>query len=549
MTKILRKLRTLLPSILLALLVPTLAWAVDLAFKQGHALLLDGDTPDSNTYAQLILGYDGTNLQFIKTDSGGALTLSSSTAALVDTELPAAAALSDTTANPTAPMVGAAMMGFNSTWQRIGTLTPQDDRSNGIIPLETLSYLALFDGTTWDRARSYAANADNVTSPTLGLLGVADYLFAYDGTNWDRARIDGSGNLLVSLGTGLDATNDKVGGNIVSNAAFTDGTSTVFMMGGYFDDAAGTALTENDGFAMRINQFGASVGVVEDGDTRALYQDVETVGADDVANTENGAWGYNALMGFDGTTWDRFRTSATMTGGFLSALRAEADLSGNTAAAGYQLRSGTPTNDMNTANFLGTIAWPIVYDPVDTSNEDYVFGARTNVDDLAVTTEANTIQVSSTLWGLDIASSDWDRIRSFNWADTITPGDGTDDGLLGTYSILTSYNGSTQDRLKTSQIAGFYTPSATTINVTVDGGEDCTADNALTAGVDYIVQASGTVFLELNADAATAGATTADMRIENPGLYTVRATAAQDTACFSVASGSAVAYITAVTWN
>lgn len=52
------------------------------------------------------------------TAGGGAVTITSGTVT-ADTELPAAAALSDATANPTAPMVGAGQMNWNGTnWER-----------------------------------------------------------------------------------------------------------------------------------------------------------------------------------------------------------------------------------------------------------------------------------------------------------------------------------------------------------------------------------------------------------------------------------------------
>lgn len=45
-----------------------------------------------------------------------------------------------------------------------------------------------FNGTTWDRTRSFAGNADDIVSPTLGLAGAAAFGLVYDGTNWDRQR-------------------------------------------------------------------------------------------------------------------------------------------------------------------------------------------------------------------------------------------------------------------------------------------------------------------------------------------------------------------------
>jgi hypothetical protein len=55
-------------------------------------------------------------------DNGGSLTVDGTVAVagVVDTELPAAAALADNTANPTAPAVGAFLMGFDGTnWDRV----------------------------------------------------------------------------------------------------------------------------------------------------------------------------------------------------------------------------------------------------------------------------------------------------------------------------------------------------------------------------------------------------------------------------------------------
>src|SRR5437016_4887392 len=93
-----------------------------------------------------LMGFDGTNWHRIKSDSTGLLSASISGTATVDTEMPAAAGLADATANPTTPLVGSANEVFN--------------------------------GTTWDRARS-ATNATG-TSGT-GLLGAG--VLGYDTVN------------------------------------------------------------------------------------------------------------------------------------------------------------------------------------------------------------------------------------------------------------------------------------------------------------------------------------------------------------------------------
>jgi len=76
-----------------------------------------------------LMAFDGTNWDRVQTGAaatgslkvdGSAVTQPVSIAAAVDTELPTAAALSDATANPTAPMVGAALMLWDGSanWKR-----------------------------------------------------------------------------------------------------------------------------------------------------------------------------------------------------------------------------------------------------------------------------------------------------------------------------------------------------------------------------------------------------------------------------------------------
>ena len=73
-----------------------------------------------------------------------------------DTELPTAAALSDGASNPTAPAVGAHLMGWNSTtWDRL-TTRGSDNDGQGVISaghIITLGRTQVYNGTTWDRLR------------------------------------------------------------------------------------------------------------------------------------------------------------------------------------------------------------------------------------------------------------------------------------------------------------------------------------------------------------------------------------------------------------
>ena len=102
--------------------VLTLPALVAGAAKIG-AVDLDSDATTGSAVpavAQLAAGTDGTNARALKTDTAGELQVDVLTLPTVDTELPAAAALADATANPTVPGVGNFAHLFNSsTWDRV----------------------------------------------------------------------------------------------------------------------------------------------------------------------------------------------------------------------------------------------------------------------------------------------------------------------------------------------------------------------------------------------------------------------------------------------
>ncbi len=66
---------------------------------------------------------------------------------------------------------------------------------------------------------------------------------------------------------------------VADNAGFTDGTTPVQPAGYVFDEVAGTALTENDAAAARIDSKRAQVGVIEDATTRGQRAAVSAAGA------------------------------------------------------------------------------------------------------------------------------------------------------------------------------------------------------------------------------------------------------------------------------
>jgi hypothetical protein len=114
-----------------------------------------------------------------------------------------------------------------------------------------------------------------------------------------------------------------VSGEVVDNAGYTDGTSRVLPAGFIFDEVAGTALTENDAAASRIDSKRAQVHVLEDKTTRGQRQAVSATGSALVDNEELPAAAALAdamanptttLIGaidvvFNGSTFERRRTA------------------------------------------------------------------------------------------------------------------------------------------------------------------------------------------------------------------------------------------------
>lgn len=119
---------------------------------------------------------------------------------------------------------------------------------------------------------------------------------------------------------------------INDNGGFTDGNTNVAPVGFILDEVAGTALTENDVAAARIDSKRAQIGVIEDAATRGQRAAVSAAGrlsvdasgvtitadtelpaaaalADATANPTAPAVASH-IMGWNGATWDRVITSS-----------------------------------------------------------------------------------------------------------------------------------------------------------------------------------------------------------------------------------------------
>lgn len=154
-------------------------------------------------------------------------------------------------------------------------------------------------GTTYFGVQAVRSNA-NTVELTSGVLGAAPaYCWEVSVNAYTHFRVratawtSGTANIVIlpgvyatepipatqttpvtvssgTLTTLTTLTNITNWGNVADNAAFTDGTTRLSMDGFIFDDTAGTALTENDAAAARVNANRAQVMTIEDGATRGV---------------------------------------------------------------------------------------------------------------------------------------------------------------------------------------------------------------------------------------------------------------------------------------
>lgn len=164
----------------------------------------------------------------------------------------------------------------------VGTLTFQGSNDN-----TTFVSIPLVPITT-------PAGVPAITTTTTGIW-IGPVAFKYfrvrmtlytSGTATGIAELYYSAAPLHSMGVGSGTittlttlTNITNWGNVVDNGAFVDGTTRLSPNGYIFDEVAGTALTENDAAAARIDEKRAQIHILEDGTTRGRRATVTAGGA------------------------------------------------------------------------------------------------------------------------------------------------------------------------------------------------------------------------------------------------------------------------------
>jgi hypothetical protein len=230
---------------------------------------------------------DGATLsQLASVDASGRLSVNltaSSATVTVDSELPAAAALSDNFANPTAPGVGAFNMVWDgSTWDR----APGTSTDGLLVNLGTNNDVTVTSGsiTADTELPAAAALADNTSNPTVPAVGAFGMLF--DGSTWDRAPGTSAGGAFVS-------------GPIAHDAAITGTGVNAQLVGGRASTAVPTAVSaDGDAVWAWLDRRGAQKMVlvddagdsVMDGTNNAVNVNVVAGASGGVTHTDDAAF-------------------------------------------------------------------------------------------------------------------------------------------------------------------------------------------------------------------------------------------------------------------
>lgn len=240
---------------------------------------------------------------------------------------------------------------FHKFQAATSVIRPQDARSNENDMQEVIGYAAGYNGTSWDRLRTVNTGvlqvapsyAGTVASTGVGASGAQTQrvVTATDSTIGTVTTV----STVTTLTTCTTLTNITNWGNVVDNAGFTDGTTRVSVSGYIFDETAGTALTENDAAAARIDSKRAQVMVFEDETTRGQRATVNTSKGLHVTPVGHTSGGLSQATGSIGATVTAVKASAGQVYGWYF-YNANASVSYvqffNTATGGVTLGTTTP---------------------------------------------------------------------------------------------------------------------------------------------------------------------------------------------------------------
>lgn len=221
----------------------------------------------------LMIGDDGTNVQSVKVDTAGVLAIQDNGGSIT---------VDGTFFQATQPVSVAAVVHVDDN---AGSLTVDGVFFQATQPISAAA-LPLPAGAATSALQTQPGV--DIGDVTINNAAGASAVNIQDGGN--SITVDGvffqgtqpvSGTVTANQGT-ANATpwNENIAqiagvAPLADNAAFTDGTSTLISAGYIFDEVAGTALTENDVAAARVDSKRAQVFVLEDTTTRGRRQTVQ----------------------------------------------------------------------------------------------------------------------------------------------------------------------------------------------------------------------------------------------------------------------------------
>lgn len=246
-----------------------------------------------------------------------------------DTELPTAATLADSTANPTVPAVGSFPHWFSgSTWARaVGAVDNADAQATAASLNKLLSVVRLqgFNGTTWDRIRTggllgslladVQASTPTVVSGTGAALDATPIPSTEVRGRWVSVQIVGTFTATNIFEQSNDGTNwvPVVLNQAVSTFSLqsSSGATGVLWQGavtGRFFRVRISAYTSGTVSAVAV--FSPLPGQVYSAVVDTELPAASAL-ADDTTNPTTTSVGAH-LLAYDGATWDRVRTAGAM---------------------------------------------------------------------------------------------------------------------------------------------------------------------------------------------------------------------------------------------
>lgn len=261
-------------------------------------------------------------------------------------------------------------------------VTPAVPAANDYLPVRLTDGSSFYSASGGAGGTQYTEDGASAGGESLTLAGAVrrDTAASSAATDGDYATIntDASGRLWVNASGAAVPVTDNSGSltvdnggtfavqdsdKLADNGGFTDGTTKVQPAGYIFDEVAGTALTENDAAAARVDSKRAQVLVIEDETTRGRRA---TVTASNALKVDASGVAVPVTDNSGSLTVDNGGTFAVQeSGSALTALQLIDDIvytddtsthATGTSKGALMMAAATPTDGSVNANDIGALA-------------------------------------------------------------------------------------------------------------------------------------------------------------------------------------------------